>query len=72
MQLRPPADHPHAPRTPPQTNLGPPCCALAVLRLQITVSTVGLIPEMRQFSEQSKAVMAVSLHATTDEVGPAR
>lgn len=35
---------------------------------KITVSTVGLIPEMRQFSEQSKAVMAVSLHATTDEV----
>ncbi|KAL4437757.1 hypothetical protein ABPG77_005669, partial [Micractinium sp. CCAP 211/92] len=34
----------------------------------ITVSTVGLVPEMCQFSEQSKAVMAVSLHATTDEV----
>ncbi|EFN56750.1 hypothetical protein CHLNCDRAFT_22096, partial [Chlorella variabilis] len=35
---------------------------------QITVSTVGLIPEMRRFSRESRAVMAVSLHATTDEV----
>jgi len=29
---------------------------------------VGLVPEMRQFAAASKAVMAVSLHATTDEV----
>lgn len=36
---------------------------------QITVSTVGLVPEMRQFAAESRAVMAVSLHATTDEVG---
>ncbi len=36
--------------------------------MQITVSTVGLVPEMRQFAAESRAVMAVSLHATTDEV----
>ncbi|KAI7844767.1 hypothetical protein COHA_001649 [Chlorella ohadii] len=35
---------------------------------KITVSTVGLVPEMRQFAAESRAVMAVSLHATTDEV----
>jgi hypothetical protein len=32
------------------------------------VSTVGLIPEMKRFVAESRAVMAVSLHATTDEV----
>lgn len=57
----------------------PACCPPLAHRVtagwpapQITVSTVGLVPEMRQFSEQSKAVMAVSLHATTDEVGGVR
>lgn len=37
-------------------------------RPQVTVSTVGLVEEMRQFAATSRAVMAVSLHATTDEV----
>lgn len=35
---------------------------------QITVSTVGLVPEIREFVRTSKARLAVSLHATTDEV----
>eukprot|EP00887_Chlorella_sp_A99_P001273 scaffold14.g1273.t1 len=34
---------------------------------KITVSTVGLLPEMRRFVASSRAVLAVSLHATTDE-----
>lgn len=32
------------------------------------MSTVGLVDEMRRFAAASRAVMAVSLHATTDEV----
>lgn len=36
--------------------------------MQITVSTVGLVPEIREFVMRSKARLAVSLHATTDEV----
>ena len=32
------------------------------------MSTVGLVPEMRQVAASGAAVLAVSLHATTDEV----
>lgn len=36
---------------------------------KITVSTVGLVPEMRRFAaSSSKVQLALSLHATTDEV----
>jgi 23S rRNA (adenine2503-C2)-methyltransferase len=35
---------------------------------QVSVSTVGLIPEMRTFCASSRAQLAVSLHATTDDV----
>lgn len=35
---------------------------------KITVSTVGLVPQMRRLAAESRAVMAVSLHAATDEV----
>ena len=35
---------------------------------QVTVSTVGLVPEIRRFCAQSRSQLAVSLHATTDEV----
>lgn len=35
---------------------------------KITVSTVGLVPEMRRFAAHSNAQLAVSLHAPTDEV----
>ena len=35
---------------------------------RVTVSTVGLIPEMRALVATSNAQLAVSLHATTDEV----
>lgn len=36
---------------------------------QVTVSTVGLVSEMQRFTASSRAQLAVSLHATTDEVG---
>lgn len=36
--------------------------------MQVTVSTVGLVPQLRHFVENSPAQLAVSLHATTDEV----
>lgn len=35
---------------------------------KITVSTVGLVPELRRFAAHSNAQLAVSLHAATDEV----
>lgn len=35
---------------------------------KVCVSTVGLVPQMRQFAAASKAVLAVSLHAATDAV----
>lgn len=35
---------------------------------KIIVSTVGLVPEIIEFRKRSKAKLAVSLHATTDEV----
>lgn len=35
---------------------------------KVTVSTSGLIPEIRRFVEESKASLAVSLHATNDEL----
>jgi len=35
---------------------------------KISVSTVGLVPEMERFCRESSAQLAVSLHATTDEV----
>lgn len=35
---------------------------------KITVSTVGLVPAMRRFAASSRAALAVSLHAATDEV----
>lgn len=41
---------------------------LALNHLQITVSTVGLVPELREFVQRSKARLAVSLHATTDDL----
>lgn len=35
---------------------------------KVTVSTSGLVPEMRRFVRETKANLAVSLHATNDEV----
>ena len=34
---------------------------------RITVSTVGLVPEIRRFTAESDCQLALSLHATTDE-----
>lgn len=35
---------------------------------KVTISTSGLVPEMRRFGQYARANMAVSLNATTDEV----
>lgn len=35
---------------------------------KVTVSTVGLVPEIRTLAGSCRAQLAVSLHATTDEV----
>ena len=32
------------------------------------MSTVGLVPEIRRFCAESRSQLAVSLHATTDDV----
>ena len=37
-------------------------------RNKVIVSTVGLVPEIRAFRESGIAKLAVSLHATTDEI----
>ncbi|KAK3270019.1 hypothetical protein CYMTET_21564 [Cymbomonas tetramitiformis] len=41
---------------------------LAFSRNKVTVSTSGLVPELRRFCSESPASLAVSLNATTDEV----
>ncbi|GAX77170.1 hypothetical protein CEUSTIGMA_g4615.t1 [Chlamydomonas eustigma] len=41
---------------------------LCLSRSKIIVSSVGLVPEIRSFLDTKKAKLAVSLHATTDEV----
>jgi 23S rRNA (adenine2503-C2)-methyltransferase len=35
---------------------------------RITLSTVGLVPQMQRLMEESRVNLAVSLHATTDEI----
>ena len=37
-------------------------------RGRVTVSTVGLVPQMRRLVGSTRTQLAVSLHATTDEV----
>lgn len=41
---------------------------LALSRSKIIVSTVGLVPQLREVRASRKAKLAVSLHATTDEI----
>lgn len=41
---------------------------LALSRSKVIVSTVGLLPQLRELRASGKAKLAVSLHATTDEV----
>ncbi len=41
--------------------------ALGISQRKITVSTVGLAPEIEQFGRESKVKLALSLNATTDE-----
>ena len=41
---------------------------MAFSRNKVTVSTSGLVPEMKRFLAESEASLAVSLNATTDEI----
>jgi 23S rRNA (adenine2503-C2)-methyltransferase len=40
----------------------------ALSRHRVTVSTSGLVPEIRRFAAESRAALAVSLNATSDDV----
>lgn len=42
-------------------------CGFSVAARRITVSTVGVVPKMREFFRRSKYRLAVSLHAANDE-----
>jgi len=42
-------------------------CGFAVPARRITVSTVGVVPKMRELYRRSRLKLAVSLHAATDE-----
>lgn len=37
---------------------------------KVTVSTSGLVPQLKRFLRESTCAIAVSLNATTDEVNP--
>jgi 23S rRNA (adenine2503-C2)-methyltransferase len=41
---------------------------IAISRRKITVSTSGVVPQMRELGEKTGAMLAVSLHATRDEL----
>jgi len=41
---------------------------IAISRRRITLSTSGVVPEMRKVGEQIGCLLAISLHAVTDEV----
>lgn len=42
-------------------------CGFAVARRRMTVSTVGIVPKMREFYRRARCRLAVSLHAANDE-----
>ncbi len=62
----------------PLANYDQTCAALKIMSdadwgigispRRITLSTVGLVPQMKRLMEESHVNLAVSLHATTDEV----
>jgi len=41
---------------------------IAISRRRITVSTSGVVPEMRALGERTRAMLAISLHATNDDL----
>lgn len=41
---------------------------VAISPRRITLSTVGLVPQIKQLMEESRVNLAISLHATTDEL----
>jgi hypothetical protein len=43
---------------------------MALSHNKVTVSTSGLVPEIRRFCREAGGSLAVSLNATTDEVRP--
>lgn len=42
-------------------------CGFGLAQRRITVSTVGVVPKMRQFYQRARCRLAVSLHAANDE-----
>ena len=41
---------------------------IALSRRRITVSTSGVVPELKRLGEQTQAMLAISLHATNDDL----
>lgn len=41
---------------------------VSLSRRRITVSTSGIVPEMRRLGEETSAMLAISLHATSDDL----
>lgn len=41
---------------------------IAFSKRRITISTCGLVPQIRQLADDSGVLLAISLHATTDEI----
>lgn len=41
---------------------------ISISRRRVTVSTSGVVPEMRRLGEETSAMLAISLHATNDEL----
>ena len=41
---------------------------IALSRRRITVSTSGVVPELKRLGEETQAMLAISLHATNDEL----
>ncbi len=41
---------------------------IAISRRRITVSTSGVVPELKRLGEETQAMLAISLHATRDEL----
>ena len=43
-------------------------CAYGLSKRRVTLSTSGVVPAMKQLSEISDVALAVSLHASNDEL----
>lgn len=43
-------------------------CGMAISPRRVTLSTVGLVPQIKRLMEETRVNLAISLHATTDEM----